>query len=465
VEKETGVARFTLPDLIDLNRLQRMAESLSAAGGIPVRILGLDGTQYVRAGLQPICQQFHQDCPLSADRCTEFLESLPTRLSQFPFLIETCPNNLWEAAALVSIAGTPLAILLIGPFLLASELPDLSYFDLQAEACNFDPSAYRAALHRLPFFSRQRVENMVNYYLELLRSLAESGLRRMEQQRTAHAVIQSEARWRTLVTNAPAFIATVGRNGVILFLNRTPGDRSPEEMIGSNLYDLLPVEAATKTRSALQAVFEQGQTVEYETQIPRSDGSRMWFKHNVGPILLEGAVSAAMYITTDITETKRTEAHLSYLSTHDALTGLYNRAYFESELTRLQTKGPFPVSIIMADVDGMKQVNDTHGHAAGDDLLRQVASVLLKAFRQQDLIARIGGDEFVIFLPGTPNTVAQSAVQRVQRLILQANQSGMGQRISLSLGIHTASDGDSLLKALQQADAAMYANKPRKRQP
>jgi hypothetical protein len=123
VEEETGVARFTLPDLIDLNRLQRMAESLSATGGIPVRILDLDGTQYVCAGLQPICQQFHQAYPLSADRCTEFLESLPSRLSQSPFLIETCPNNLWEAAALVSIAGTPLAILLIGPFFLASELP------------------------------------------------------------------------------------------------------------------------------------------------------------------------------------------------------------------------------------------------------------------------------------------------------------------------------------------------------
>ncbi len=458
------MARFTLADLIDLNRLQRMADSLSAASGFPVRILGLDGTTYVSTELQPICQQFHQTCPLTAGHCNEFIDNLPARLEGTPVLIETCKNNLWEAAALVSIAGAPLAILLIGPFFLASALPDLAYFNIQAEACDFDRSAYRTALHRLPFFSRQRVENMLNYYVEMLRALAESGMRRIEQQRTAHVIVQSEARWRSLVTSAPAFIATVGRNGVILFLNRAPGDLSPEQFIGSNLYDLLPKEEAAKTLSALQTVFEQGQTVEYETQIPREDGGWMWFKHNVGPVMLEGAVSAAMYITTDISETKRAEARLSYLSTHDTLTGLYNRAYFESELTRLQIEGPFPLSIIMADVDGMKQANDFHGHAAGDDLLRRVAKVLHQAFRQQDLIARIGGDEFVVFLPGAPEMVAQSAVQRVQKLIQKTNQTGKGQPLSLSLGVHTALDGDSLLKALQQADAAMYANKPRQHQ-
>ena len=285
----------------------------------------------------------------------------------------------------LSILIVLLLILLIGPFFLASSLPDLNYFSAQAEACNFDRYAYRAALHRLPFLSRHRVEHMMSYYVELFHALAESGIRRIEQQRNAHAVIQSEARWRSLVTSAPAFIATIGRNGVILFLNRAPANQPLEKLIGANLYDLLPESEAAKTRSALQTVFETGQTLEYETQIPQPDGSRQWFKHNVGPVMLDGAVSAAMFISTDISETKRTEARLSYLSTHDVLTGLYNRAYFESELLRLQAEGPFPISIIMADVDGMKQANDYHGHAAGDDLLRRVAQVLHQAFRQQGI--------------------------------------------------------------------------------
>lgn len=454
------MARFTLPDLVDLNRLQRMAEGLAAAGGIPVRILGLDGNSFILAGEQAVCSQFHRACPLSSGRCAAYTADLPARLLQTPCLIEKCPNNLWEAAALVSIAGEPLCILLIGQFFLASELPDLNFFSSQAEAIGCDPAAYRAALQRVPFFSRARVEAMLDYYTELLRSLAESGLRRLEQQRTAHAVIQSEARWRSLVSSAPAYIATVGRKGTLLFLNRQPNGSPADALIGRSLYDLLPAEASEPTRQALQAVFERGQTVEYETQIPRPDGSRMWLRHNVGPVELEGTVNAALYVTTDVTETKRTEARLSYLSTHDALTGLYNRAFFESELNRLQVEGPFPVSIIMADVDGMKLTNDTHGHAAGDELLRRVAEVLHRAFRQQDLIARIGGDEFVVFLPGASAEVARAAVERVRRLIRQANDRGGGSPLRLSMGVHTAENGEALLAALQKADSAMYAEKP-----
>jgi PAS domain S-box-containing protein len=101
-------------------------------------------------------------------------------------------------------------------------------------------------------------------------------------------------------------------------------------------------------------------------------------------------------IIRDITERKEFEEKLQYQSTHDNLTGLYNRSYYEAEMVRLQRSRLFPISLIVVDVDGLKKVNDTQGHNVGDVLLRQAAQVMQTTFRPEDMIARIGGDEFVV---------------------------------------------------------------------
>ena len=96
-------------------------------------------------------------------------------------------------------------------------------------------------------------------------------------------------------------------------------------------------------------------------------------------------------VVTDLTDQKRVEEKLAYHGTHDALTGLYNYAHFESELSRLESSRQYPVSVVIADVDNMKPVNDSQGHAAGDELLRCAATVLASGFRTGDTVARIGG--------------------------------------------------------------------------
>jgi diguanylate cyclase (GGDEF)-like protein/PAS domain S-box-containing protein len=158
----------------------------------------------------------------------------------------------------------------------------------------------------------------------------------------------------------------------------------------------------------------------------------------------------------ELTERKQTEVKLRYLSTHDGLTGLYNRFYYEDECQRLERGRQFPISIMMVDVDGMKKINDTQGHAAGDELLRATASVLKSAFRDEDVVARIGGDEFAIILPKTDAATANQTLERIKLCLKEYNDSLPENPLSLSIGVATGEKGASLAKLLKQADESMY---------
>jgi len=161
----------------------------------------------------------------------------------------------------------------------------------------------------------------------------------------------------------------------------------------------------------------------------------------------------------DITARKKAEAYLKYLGTHDVLTGLYNRAYFEEELRRLENSRQFPISVLVADLNGLKPTNDTLGHEAGDGLLRRAAEVLKAAFRSEDVVARMGGDEFTALLVNTDQRTAERSLERLQRLIAMNNQYYQGQSLSISFGVATAEVKTELLNAVRQADDQMYVAK------
>lgn len=167
-------------------------------------------------------------------------------------------------------------------------------------------------------------------------------------------------------------------------------------------------------------------------------------------------------IITDITERRLTLDKLAYLSTHDNLTGLYNRQYYEEELSRLERSRKYPVSVIMVDVNHLKAVNDTKGHAAGDEMLQEAATVLTAAFRGDDVIARIGGDEFAILLPSTDVAIAQAAVDRIRKKVWEYNSRKPALPLSLAIGSSTTEKSLQLKDALREADAQMYLDKRRK---
>lgn len=160
----------------------------------------------------------------------------------------------------------------------------------------------------------------------------------------------------------------------------------------------------------------------------------------------------------DITRQKQDEEGVRYLSFYDKLTGLYNRAFFEEELKRLDTDRQLPLSIIIGDVNGLKLVNDAFGHHDGDELLIKVAKLLKDNCRVEDIIARWGGDEFAILLPRTSEEYALKLYHRIKTSCRKTGSYPL--QISISLGVatkeHTWQD---TLNVLKEAEDRMYRNK------
>lgn len=176
----------------------------------------------------------------------------------------------------------------------------------------------------------------------------------------------------------------------------------------------------------------------------------------------ENDLSRVIISMDDITERREFESRLTYLGTHDGLTGLYNRGYFEKEMARLERNHQVPISIIMADVDNLKTTNDIEGHAVGDIVLQEVTRLLLSSFRAVDTIARIGGDEFAVLLPDTNQAAAERALLRIKNNLQSANVERPELHLGLSLGVSTVDEAGSLEEVLDQADKNMYLDKQSK---
>lgn len=167
----------------------------------------------------------------------------------------------------------------------------------------------------------------------------------------------------------------------------------------------------------------------------------------------------------DDTDARRLRQELERQSTRDELTQLYNRAFFEAELDRFDEGRSFPISVLAVDVDGLKPVNDHQGHAAGDVFLRRTAAVLRSCFRAEDVVARVGGDEFAVLLPELDAEGLRRSMDRLVDDIDRHNTVYRGGALALSFGGATAEGPGRLRRALSEADAAMYAHKRSKRRP
>jgi diguanylate cyclase (GGDEF)-like protein/PAS domain S-box-containing protein len=197
-----------------------------------------------------------------------------------------------------------------------------------------------------------------------------------------------------------------------------------------------------------------------ECRMKHKKGHWIWV-HDRGKIMTytpEGKPLLMVGTHSDITERKINEEKILYVSHHDNLTGLYNRNYLDEEAGRIESEKIFPVSVIMADLNGLKLVNDTYGHGHGDEMLKEAARILKNNCRHKDIIARWGGDEFVILLPGTSADDAWLVCKRISSSFSEVAVEEIPMTIALGVACRE-NDTEKLIETIRNAENNMYKQK------
>ncbi|KAF0226466.1 MAG: response regulator-like protein [Erysipelotrichaceae bacterium] len=203
----------------------------------------------------------------------------------------------------------------------------------------------------------------------------------------------------------------------------------------------------------------QDTTFSTEKRYIRKDKSIVWVHITVS--LLDPSsfdVPHVVVVSEDITSRKLAEEKMHYLSYHDQLTGLYNRRFYEEELRRLDHPRNYPLALIIGDINGLKLINDAFGHAMGDVLIQTVANTIKDICRKDEIIARIGGDEFVILLPKTQEQTATTIIERINRILSHEKIGEINLSIATGYGIKTSAD-EKTDEIFKQAEDSMYRQK------
>lgn len=278
--------------------------------------------------------------------------------------------------------------------------------------------------------------------------------RKMAEERIEEIMRQQQA----ILDNMPDIAWLKDRKGRYIAVNGPFAHMlglAPNDLIGKNDHDIYPPELAAKYQKDSKEVMATGRRTSFEESVADRQGRIQYLEKIETPIFDDKGVPIGIIgIAHDITDRKEVEVELRHSSTHDVLTGLYNRAFFDEELERIARDRMFPASIVMADVNGLKTINDTLGHEAGDDLIRLAARIIHGVFRAEDIVARIGGDEFAVLLPRAGKNIAVEAVERIMGCPEIANG-----EVSIAFGIATAENEDQLAQTLRLSDKRMYRDK------
>lgn len=273
---------------------------------------------------------------------------------------------------------------------------------------------------------------------------------------------------RLILDSAGEAIFGLDLDGNCTFCNKSClvilGYNDEAELLGLNMHERIhhslkdgtpnPIENCRIFKSYIRG---EGSHVDDEV-FWRSDGTFFYTEYHSFPKIKNGEIIGAVVTFTDITERKQKEADIQYLSWYDHLTGLINRRRFEENRPLIDIPDNLPLSVIFADINGLKMTNDIFGHSAGDELIKKSSEILRKSARESDTVSRIGGDEFILMLPRTNEENAGKVLERIMLGFSDARVEAIRCSISLGLDVKTSPE-QSLDEIIANAENAMYKDK------
>ncbi|XVV11228.1 diguanylate cyclase domain-containing protein [Actinoplanes sp. CA-131856] len=288
-------------------------------------------------------------------------------------------------------------------------------------------------------------------------AIAALGYRTIKQRR------QADQRFQALFQHAPDLVSVLDVHGNIEY--SSPSAKAilgfeQGQLVGSSVFDIVHPDDRDYMREQFALLLSRRDAVlRLQCRSSSAKGEYRWFEFTASNQMHNPALHGIVINARDISENRAFQERLAHEAQHDALTGLPNRRRMQDALgASLRDQ---PVGVLFVDLDGFKPVNDAHGHEAGDELLRQVARRLTGCVREGDVLARVGGDEFVVLMPGVVGDAdTGAACDRIRSAIEEPFKiDGIDVRIGASVGVHLAPSAGDPDEALRAADHAMYAVK------
>ena len=268
----------------------------------------------------------------------------------------------------------------------------------------------------------------------------------------------SQHRNQVLIDALPDSIFQLDRCGTLLNYKRGKelGVRIDlQDKIGDKIETFLSVETSEIVMKKIESALLTGTIQVFDNKQTKQDA----VTYQEVRVVASG-VNEVIAIVRDITSRKEMEHKLEYFALHDKVTGLYNRVYFEEKLQQLTDSRQIPIGIIMCDIDGLKLVNDTFGHQAGDNLLISAAAIIQNCVADSGELARVGGDEFAIVLPNKTREEVEEVCLQIRECVNQFRNENTEIPMSISIGLSMRSHPEqSMYEVFKAADDNMYREK------